>query len=299
MLLNIGGHGLGDCFLALQISYLLKERNIPHVNCISTREQVFDPLKHITNGVFELNHISEDISSDNKIVLNQELQNQLKTKFNCSEITYNVPDLLFKHPLALNYDKYLLNPQLIKKQRVLVSSVKEKENIIYCGLATSTNGYLYPFLKELLIELAEALPSYTIYFPNIKKWDREVNMGSFSNLPRNVFIDEDPKFKNSLDILKKSKYGIFSCNGPSHVAYHLGIPRLILDPQFNKLPWITRWKEDYEECIPLNLDFKLIKEIVCANINTPQTLLFDRKILANLLINNHNNWSNLLYFKFD
>ena len=78
MLLNIGGHGLGDCFLALQISYLLKERNIPHVNCISTREQVFGPLKHITNGVFELNHISEDISSDNKIVLNQELQKLVK-----------------------------------------------------------------------------------------------------------------------------------------------------------------------------------------------------------------------------
>jgi hypothetical protein len=299
MLLNIGGHGLGDCFLALQISSLLKDKNIPHVNCISTREQVFNPLKHITNEIFDLNHISEDISNDNKIILNKELQNQLKTKFNCSEITYNVPDLLFKHPLALDYDKYLLNPQLIKKQRVLLNSVKEKQNIIYCGLATSTNGYLYPFIKELLLELAKCLPDYLIYFPNIKKWDKEVNMGSFSGLPENVLIDEDPKFEDSLDVLKKSKYGIFSCNGPSHVAYHLGIPRLILDPQFNKLPWIARWKEDYDECVPLNLDFKLIKEIVYTNIRTPQTLLFDRKILANLLINNHNNWNNLLYFKFD
>jgi hypothetical protein len=298
MLLNLGGHGLGDCFLSLQISSLLSERKISHINCISTREQVFNPLKHITKGIFDLKHVEEVISSDNNIIKIPSLQENLKKKFDCSELTYNVPDLLFKNPLAFNYEKYLLNLQLIKKQRVLLNAVKEKENIVYCGLATSTEGYIYPFINNLLKELAKSLPDYLIYFPNIKKWDKEVNMGTFDNLPSNVFIHESPEFEASLDILKKSKYGIFTCNGPSHVAYHLGIPRLILDPQFNKLLWISRWKEDYEECVPLSLNYNLVKDIVYNNIKFPQTTLFDRKMLANLLMNNQNDWSKILYFKY-
>ena len=46
-LINIGGHGLGDCILSLQISYLLKERYIKHTNLISTRNDVYKALWYI------------------------------------------------------------------------------------------------------------------------------------------------------------------------------------------------------------------------------------------------------------
>jgi len=299
MLLNLGGHGLGDCILALQISSLLTAQNIEHVNCISTRDQIFKPLNYIFGKKFKLHQVNEVITENNNIVLNQKLQNQLKQEFSCSDLTYNVPDLLFHNPLALDFSQYNLNPQLIKKHRVLLDNKQKKENIIYCGLATSTPGYLYKDLQNLLLSLASSLPDYQIYFPNIKSWDKEIDMGNFNmEFPSNVYIHENPNFEDSLDVLLKSKYGIFTCNGPSHVAYQIGIPRLILDPQFNKLPWISRWKEDYEECVPLNLNYSLIKDIVYNNIMFPQTILFDRKMLANLLINNQTDWSKILFFKY-
>lgn len=299
MLLNLGGHGLGDCILSLQISSLLTAQNIEHVNCISTRNQVFEPLNYVFGKQFQLYQVDECVTENNNIVLDQKLQQQLKKEFSCEDLTYNVPDLLFHHPLALDFDKYNLNSQLIKKHRVLINSQNKKENIIYCGLATSTEGYLYNDIQNLLISLANALPKYQIYFPNIKTWDKEINMGNFNiQFPKNVYIDGDPKFEDSLDILLKSKYGIFTCNGPSHIAYQLGIPRLILDPQFNKLPWITRWKEDYEECIPINTPQNEISKLVFHNIQSPETTLIDRKAILNLIKNEFTDWKRIFYLKF-
>lgn len=299
MVLNLGGHGLGDCILSLQISSLLSQKNIPHVNCISTRHQVFDPLKYVFGNKFNINIVDEKYSHNNSIVLNKYLQEELKQTFNCSEITYNVPDLLFHHPLALNCEKYDLNTGLVKKHRTFIGSDIKKEKIIYCGLATSTSGYLYKDIQNLLITLANSLPDYLIYFPNIKSWDKEINMGNFEiEFPKNVYVHENPKFEESLDFLLKSKYGIFTCNGPSHVAYQMGIPRLVLDPQFNKLLWMARWKEDYEECIDINENYINISALVTENINNPETLLMDRKIILNHIKNSNTFWKYILYHKF-
>lgn len=299
MLLNLGGHGLGDCILALQISSLLTAQNVEHIDCISTRSQVFEPLNHIFGKKFKVHQLDERIAENNNIILNQNLQEQLKNKFSCLDLTYNVPDLLFHHPLALNFDKYNLNAQLVKKHRILLDNKEKKENIIYCGLATSTAGYLYKDIQNLLISLANALPSHQIYFPNIRAWDKEINMGNFDiEFPKNVYIHQNPKFEDSLSFLLKSKYGIFTCNGPSHIAYQLGIPRLILDPQFNKLPWITRWKEDYEECISINEDPLTITSLVSENIKNPETLMMDRKILLHQIKNKNTFWKYILYHKF-
>jgi len=300
-LINIGGHGLGDCLLSLQISYHLSKLNIKHTNLISTRQQIYQPLWHIFGSKFDIEKIEESYTEDNALIKNSKLLDEIKNKFKSNNITYNVPDLLFHHPLAFRYQDYGLNPQLIKKTRILTDHfLNKKEKIIYCGLATSTNGYVYQNIPSLLRSLAEFLPEYTIYFPYIDHWDKPIeNLGNFSiEFPSNVHIDVNPRFEKSLDILTQSSYGIFTCNGPSHVAFHLGIPRLILDPQFNKLPWITRWKEDYEECIPINLDKDTVSKIVFHNIRHPETLMFDRKFLINLIEQGQTNWNNILYFKF-
>ena len=299
ILYNIGGHGLGDCILSLQISHLLKDKNIPHKNLISTRNDVYRPLFHIFSNEFDLQQIDEKYVNDNVLLKDKSILDELKNKYG-EHITYNVPDLLFKHPLAFKYEDYGLNPQLIKKTRTLTNHFSKKENIIYCGLLTTTRGYMYQNIPLLLRSLAEHLPNYTIYFPKIKAWDKDLDyIGDFNiNFPSNVWIDDNPEFQNSLDILTKSKYGIFTCNGPSHIAYQIGMPRLILDPQFDRIPWISRWKEDYEECIDINTEYSDITRLVVNNINNPETLLIDRKILLNLIKSGYNSWKDIFYLKY-
>jgi hypothetical protein len=201
--------------------------------------------------------------------------------------------------LALNFEKYGINPQLIKKTRTLLNRSIKKEKIIYCGLCSNTKGYLYNNIPALLIELAIKLPEYKIYFPYVTHWIRDIEYtGDFNQIfPDNVFIDKNPKFKDSMEFLINSSYGIFTCNGPSHVAYHLGIPRIILDPQFHRIPWMTRWKEDFEECIPINTSIQDLSNLAYHNIKCPQTTMIDRKIIMNLIQKGYNNWSEILFFK--
>lgn len=299
-LINIGGHGLGDCILSLQISHFLKERNIEHINLISTRNEVFEPLNYIFGDKFKLTQIEEKYAHKNAIIENIDLQREIEKNYISTNLTYNVPDLLFRNPLGLNYKKYGLEPSIIKQTRVYTNNLAQKENIIYCGLCSTTEGYVYENIPLLLIRLAEFLPSYTIYFPMINKWDKEINnLGNFDiNFPSNIVIDRNPSFIDSLKWLKKSSYGLFTCNGPSHIAYQLGIPRLILDPQFNKIPWMSRWKEDYSDCIPINIDINSIAQLVFANIHTPQTKMIDSKIILNLIQQNQTNWKDIFYFKY-
>jgi hypothetical protein len=299
-LINIGGHGLGDCILSLQISYLLKQKCIKHTNLISTRDEVYRPLWHILSNELDLNQIDEKYANDNALLHNENYIKEIASTYNSDNITYNVPDLLFRNPLAFKYNDYGLNPQLIKKTRILSHHFSAKENIIYCGLLTTTKGYMYQNIPLLLRSLAEHLPNYTIYFPKIKAWDKDLDYtGDFNiNFPSNVWIDNNPIFEKSLDVLTKSKYGIFTCNGPSHIAYQIGIPRLILDPQFGRIPWISRWKEDYEECIDINTDHNDITRLVANNINNPETLLVDRKILLNLIKSGYNSWKDIFYLKY-
>jgi len=299
ILINIGGHGLGDCLLSIQISYYLRLKNVPHINLISTRNEVFEPLHSIFGKEFQLTQIDEKYSHNNAILSDDSLLNEIKETYISSKITYNVPDLLFLNELAFDYSKYNLSPQLIKKTRTLINSNIQRENIIYCGLCSSTDGYVYNNIPILLLRLAEFLPDHQIYFPLINKWDKEINnLGNFNiSFPDNVFIDKNPSFSDSLQWLSKGCYGIFTCNGPSHIAYHLGIPRLVLDPQFYRIPWMARWKEDYDDCIPINTDYNQICKIVSSNIQYPQTKMIDSKIILELIQKNQDNWKDIFYFK--
>lgn len=295
-LLNIGGHGLGDCLLSLQISQILTFRKILHKNLISTRDEVFNPLKHLFKDIIDLEKIDESIANNNLLLKDDKILNQLSIDWKSNNITYNVPDLLFNNRLSFNFKKYQISPQILKKNRLLTNNYLNKKNIIYCGFSTTTPGYLYSNISNLLEELSKKFPEYIIYFPYVKLWDKEIKYDfdfskKFSN---NVIIDYNPKFEDSINILCESSYFIGTDNGPSHIAYHLGIPRLILDPQYNRLPWIVRWKEDYSESIPINTQFSDIVDIVYTNIYNIETLFMPRLfILLNLGIN----WKKELFIK--
>ena len=61
---------------------------------------------------------------------------------------------------------------------------------------------------------------------------------------------------------------------------------------------MARWKEDYEECIDINTECNDITALVVNNINNPETLLVDRKILLNFIKSGYNSWKDIFYLKY-
>jgi hypothetical protein len=184
---------------------------------------------------------------------------------------------------------------MIRATRILEASM-QREDMIYLGLMTTTAGYSYGEPISLATNLAYSLPLYKIYFPIINTWaGKDIKSIDIpSRLPSNLIIEFNPQFNDAIDNLAKSSYFVGTDNGPSHIAYHLGIPRLILDPQFNKLPWIARWREDYLESIPINTPVETVTSIVKMNLDIPQTTLIPRMVC---LTYGDANWDHLLWLK--
>jgi hypothetical protein len=258
---------------------------------------VFEPLKHAFGKYFKLKHVDESYSEDNNILKNVQLIKELQSKYPQSnnEFYYVIPDLLFRNKYAFDYKKYNVHPQTIKSTRLLTQD-SEPQKIIYFGTLTTTQGYDYPEAKRLMELVAKKFKDYTIYCPSLERWggDKVKSLISSIDLPDNVFIDVDPKFEDSIDWLKKSCYFVGTCNGPSHLAFHYGIPRLILDPQYEKPAWISRWKEDYQESVSIQVPAELAAKIIELNIELPQTCLVPRRIVADNFIQD---WPQLLLFK--
>jgi hypothetical protein len=61
---------------------------------------------------------------------------------------------------------------------------------------------------------------------------------------------------------------------------------------------MSRWKEDYEECIDINTQYTDVVNLVTANIKNPETTLIDRKKLLELIKNGYNNWKGVFFFKY-
>ena len=286
----LGGHGLGDCILSLQCSHFIRgqERDI----YISTRDEVFNPLQYCFKNKFNLQQVSEKFSHENAILDQPTLKEEICPE---GEFYYVIPDLLFRNLYSFDYEKYNTHPQTIKSTKLLTDETAS-EKIIYFGLASSTDGYVYYDIKDLLIRTAELLPEYVIYYPNLGEWaGSELDKITPDGLPSNVHLHESPDFLDSIDCLKKSCYFVGTCNGTSHLAFHFGIPRLILDPQYEKLAWIARWKEDYLESIPNTIAVNLVAKIIETNIFIPQTTLIPRR---SVLENFAADWKQNLIFKY-
>tara|TARA_Y100000593_G_scaffold26231_3_gene52188 strand:- start:2763 stop:3671 length:909 start_codon:yes stop_codon:yes gene_type:complete len=291
----LGGHGLGDCMLSLQCASFIRERK--PIVLISTRDEVFSPLQHAFGKHFSIKQVDEHYSQDNNILKDKNLVEELRSKYPQSgeEFYYVIPDLLFRNKYAFDYEKYNAHPQVIKSTRLLTQDNKPQK-IIYFGTLTTTLGYDYPEAKRLIELIARKFKDYTIYCPSIENWGGDKVKAAISgvDLPDNVFVDVNPKFEDSIDWLKKSCYFVGTCNGPSHLAFHYGIPRLILDPQYERPAWISRWKEDYQESISIETPSELAAKIIELNIEIPQTCLVPRRIVADNFIQD---WPQLLLFK--
>lgn len=286
----ITAHGIGDNILGLQCAH-----HVGADNCdvfVAARDEVFDVVKDCFGHLFNIYKADGKLGENNYFLECKEAQDFFKSKY--PFVYYVVPDLLFRNPFAFDYGHCHVPPSVIKSTRLLTKEYSSPVNTVYVGLTSSTPGYNYANLKPLLIKLGKENPNYNFYFPKISKWaGTDIDFGDLTGLPSNVVVVENPSMKESLGVLRKSCYGIFSCNGPSHLAYHYGIPRLVLDPQFEKPAWIARWKEDYSECVSINTNIIDVSRIVKTNLDVPETQLIPRRFAVQ-----EKDWTKELIFKY-
>lgn len=290
----IGAHGLGDCLMAIQCAHFLKyQRGITPRLLISTRDEVFQPLKHTYKDIFELEQIPESYSQDNLLLKETSIWNKFAD--GSDETYYVLPDLLFNNEHTFDFQKYGTNPQHIRSIKTLLDKAAPTKSI-YLGLMTSTPNYDYAFPMRLALQIAQALPNNQVIFPMISNWAGKDLKGYAypQEVPQNLTIQVNPKFEDSIDDLSRAGYFVGTDNGPSHLAYHLGMPRLILDPQYHRLPWVARWREDYLESISIDTEADDIAKLVKANIEVPQSCLIPR---AFALLHSYSNWESLLLLK--
>lgn len=291
----IGGHGMGDCLMAIQCAEFVRRTGKEYKVIVSARDEVFKPLKHMLGVLHDLIQVDESYASNNNL-LNDESLFEFLTK-DYEEKYYVIPDLLFNNKHTFDFKKYGTNPQMIRSTRLLDNRTRAVVRpMIYLGLMSTTPGYTYDDILSLARAMAITNPQYEVYLPLVNKWaGKDIkNFDVPANLPSNLKIDVNPDFLKSLDILKEACYFVGTDNGPSHLAYHLGTPRLILDPQYNRVPWIARWREDYLESIPINTSVENIVEIVRLNLKIPQTSLLPR---VSILMNPGVDWKQLMYMK--
>lgn len=291
--LIIGGHGMGDCLMAFQCAKIVEEHGVRYKLLISARDEVYKPLFKLFGNHFIMEQIHESYAADNTILKDESLMKTVSTGYN--EVYYVIPDLLFNNKYSFPYKQYSTNPQMIRSKRLLDTQA-DKRGFIYLGLMTTTDGYMYSEPLTLALNLAYSLPSNIIYFPIVKHWaNKEIKTIDIPNkLPANLVIEYPEDLEEGLIMLSKSSYFVGTDNGPSHVAYHMGVPRLLLDPQFGKLPWIARWREDYLESIPISSSVEDIVNVVKTNLEIPQTTLVPR---MTCLVNKEANWQQLLWLK--
>ena len=246
----------------------------------AARDETFEPIKYLFPDTIQ---IPEEFQHNNNFERPGYKERFIGEYGQFDEIYYVVPDLLYQNAHAFDYKRYNTTPTQIKQYRALTHLYKPEKKV-FLGLTTTTNGYHYEHIREFIIDLAQRLPDYELYFPSIKQW-AGVSLDYteiLKDLPSNVTVAENPSFIDSIKVLCNCEYGIFTCNGLSHIAFSTGQNRLVFDPQFNRIPFMSRWKETYEELVPFDTPAKQAAKVVEINLRQPISCLIDRKFLFNI-----------------
>lgn len=300
--------GIGDQVLGFQCAdsiNLFKEKTNEKLSvtvCCCARNEVFKPLRYLFDQKFTVfQHQEEERWATNRFLENNlHLLEVFKQQYDT--IYFVVPDHLFRHPLSFPYLEFDTYPQIIRSNRLLLDRYYPQGDI-YVGLVTSTEGYLYYAIPELLIALAEKFPDRLIHFPLLKKWNNKpLYLGDFRiDFPKNVLIYANPDINDQIDLIRRSSYGIYTDNGMSHIAFQLGQPRLLLDPRFEmdsirrSIPWLARWREDLTESVSIKTQPEEVARCVETNLRVPETMLLPRNMV---LKNLNEDWSRELIFKY-
>jgi len=280
--LIVSANGVGDAILGLQAAQTIKRAGHEVDVICAVRDEVFRPLKYCFGHLFNLSQIPEHYGIDNQILKGNVLD---EFKEGHKQVFYVLPDLLFRNPYAFDPTLFGSNINLVKKERLLAGS-SVKNNQIYLGLISTTPRNVYHYNTELALELAKKLPNHIIHFPVLETWANikiDAQKPFTTKFPDNVKVYKNPDFLDQIGIQKGCGYGIYVDNGPSHLAYHFGQNRLLLDPSYGMNPsllaWVARWRETIEDSIPLNTAPVNIAKVVKTNLEIPETTLLPRDIV--------------------
>lgn len=295
----ICAHGIGDAILGMQCASFVDLHGDEFCEVIACcRDEVFNVLRCAFGEDYYPRLIQhpekEKWGEDNWILKNP---GELEKCKSLEKVYYVIPDLLHRNPFAFDWRRYKVSPQTIKSTRLLTDRWEPKKRI-YVGLASSHPDYQFSKLPELLYALGANFPDYEIYYPNLQRWNgKPLPYGALTPIekyPDNVVIDSECVTENVVEKLRTSDYGIFVDNGFSHLAYQIGVPRLVLDHHYGNILFESRWRENNEDYIPYTEKIDEILSVVYNNLTEPATLLINKNYLKRVGVD----WSKALLFKY-
>lgn len=290
--------GIGDCLQGFSCADLLQKQGDTEDNIsvgVFARPEIFQPLNELFKDKFSITQLPDSFLTDYQLEKNPELWFNFSKGYD--ETYLVIPDLLFRNPHSFNYKKYNLTLNQIKTNRLLENK-RKSEKLVYLGLLSTTPGYTYYNVPDLVVFLCKQNPNYKFYLPNNITWDGKKVFFHIKVIPTNLVIDDNPTFMQSFEWLCKSDLAIVGDNGISHLAYHLGIDRILLDPQYNKSMFLVRWREDYNDSIPITTSSIDVAKLTKVLLDVPQTRLLPKKLIIDRLVTGEINWSQELNFKF-
>lgn len=296
LILCVGG--IGDQILGLQCALTARDLypNIDFEVVSISRDEVFKPLHYLfSDRILITQHEGKEKWGEHHWILNN--QDALR-QYPHPNKYYVVPDLLHRNPLAFDFARFRLHPQIVREQRVLLNARRPTEKIIYTALNTSTSDYIFPKTAQLVNAIARACPDYKVYFNDLTQWaGMEINNETDTTVwESNVIYGKNVSFLTNLEILKRSSYCICLDNGISHIAYQLGIPRTLISRRTNLdgLMWQARWYPQLSDCIGYDNRPGEIAYLIKTNLEIPQTTLIPRQVVLDHL---HVYWPEVLGFK--
>jgi hypothetical protein len=300
VLVVAGGDGIGGLINGFQVAHFLKEkgkRDLYNVDVkVSASDKVYQSLEYLFSDKFNMEQLPIQYSQNHRLLSDSVLWSELKAGYDSLE--YICPDLTYKY---FDYKKYHVLPNTVRGVRLLTHKFRP-QNQIYLALNTTTVNYNYKHVHSLLLLLSGFLPDFTIHLPVLDTWSGlEVKkMELPERLPDNVVVHKNPEMTDQLDILSKCIGCICLDNGMSHVSYHLGQIRILLDPHFaGDLAWKIRWREDLADSIDMTTSPATVARLMTINVSCPETqLLTKREVIDVISTKNLFDWKQELFLKY-
>ena len=281
--------GVGDILQGIQAAHYISQKigkNNVDIR-IYCRDEIWTPLNWLAGNLYNLIHQIE--LSDDRIIKMMKICDYFGPQHDETLCVW--PDTLWKF---WNYDYG--HPVAVRSHRLFPFYHKPQGKLIYCALSSTTENYLYHNTGALLRQLGKTLPEFTLYCPLPPSWNsKAINYGNLDNLCSDVILDTKATFIEAIEKIKTAVYGICLDNGPSHILFHLGVPRLLLDPWLSNTGYafMSRWREDIKESIDIHQSPAYIAKIVRTNLDIPETTLLPRDCAFE-----ETNWKNKLLIKY-
>lgn len=293
----LSGDGIGGQLQAFSCAEIVQNQGHEvHIGILG-RNEIFNFLKEIFKDKFKnIVQVSEAFVEDYKLEKDEALWFNLSKGFD--ETYFICPDTLFRNLHRFNYRKYNVNLSDIKEHKLLQNKHIPQENLCYLSLLSTTPGYTYENASDLINFLCLQNPKWKFYIPINFFWNGSKLYLNIKQKHHNLIVDENPNLLNSWEYMTKASFAICTDGGPMHLFNHLGVEKLVLDPQFNNFPWIARWRKNMDDSIPILTSAIDIARLSKNLLDNELVRLLPRKLVLDRLLHGDIDFSRELLYKF-